>query len=353
MCVKQIYTVWNQNNPQTIQSTLTTRYFTSTSLSAGFNGAYETASDGTWKKYFTFAGQTIAMKDANGLKYFLTDHLGSISAVLNSSGNVLSQQRYLPFGEIRPDVGSITQTDFGYTGQRNINGLGLMDYKARFYSPYITHFSQPDTVIPQPYNPQSWNRYSYALNNPVRYNDPSGHTSCVGKNFDDGPQCLKRFDNAQTKGWNDYAKWARAGSKNPNGWPNEWWVLSTRKAYLEAVAAGNIGPVKGSRDAGPNSGGVYQTSRDAVNYILGNQTEAFLGSYTITIGPVDVNNPSYVKISIRNVTGMDSGTRLSKYFGETGFGPYISGDEEYQWAEEHQNGYPMIENIYWYETLSP
>jgi hypothetical protein len=39
-------------------------------------------------------------------------------------------------------------------------------------------FQQPDTVIPEPYNPQSWNRYSYTLNNPIRYNDPSGHISC-------------------------------------------------------------------------------------------------------------------------------------------------------------------------------
>jgi hypothetical protein len=38
--------------------------------------------------------------------------------------------------------------------------LGLMDYRARFYSVYITHFTQPDTIIA---NPQSYNRYSYGL----------------------------------------------------------------------------------------------------------------------------------------------------------------------------------------------
>jgi len=52
---------------------------------------------------------------------------------------------------------------------------GLMDYKARFYSPYLNHFTQPDSIVPDPSNPQSWNRYSYALNNPIRYNDPTGH----------------------------------------------------------------------------------------------------------------------------------------------------------------------------------
>jgi RHS repeat-associated protein len=55
---------------------------------------------------------------------------------------------------------------------------GLMDYKARFYSSYINHFLQPDSLIPNPSNPQAWNRYAYVLNNPIRYNDPTGH--CFG-----------------------------------------------------------------------------------------------------------------------------------------------------------------------------
>lgn len=50
-----------------------------------------------------------------------------------------------------------------------------MDYKARFYSPYINRFLQPDTIIPDLSNPQSWNRFSYTANNPVLYNDPDGH----------------------------------------------------------------------------------------------------------------------------------------------------------------------------------
>jgi len=68
-------------------------------------------------------------------------------------------------------------TDFGYTGQRQLDADmgGLMDYKARFYSPYINHFVQPDSLIPDPSNPQAWNRYSYVGNNPIGYSDPSGH----------------------------------------------------------------------------------------------------------------------------------------------------------------------------------
>jgi len=42
-------------------------------------------------------------------------------------------------------------------------------------SPYINHFLQPDTLIPDPANPQAWNRYSYVNNSPINYNDPTGH----------------------------------------------------------------------------------------------------------------------------------------------------------------------------------
>jgi len=44
----------------------------------------------------------------------LRTSLGSLLAVTDASGTLTTQQRYLPFGEVRADVGSITQTDFGY-----------------------------------------------------------------------------------------------------------------------------------------------------------------------------------------------------------------------------------------------
>jgi len=126
----------------------------------------------------------------SGLQYFpstrlrqsgrrLTDHLGSTVATTDSNGTLTSQQRYLPFGGTRTNVTAPNSpgTDFGYTGQRQLDaGMGgLMDYNARFYSPMLGRFIQPDTVIPDPGGSQGWNRYSYVLNNPISYNDPSGH----------------------------------------------------------------------------------------------------------------------------------------------------------------------------------
>jgi hypothetical protein len=50
-----------------------------------------------------------------------------------------------------------------------------MDFKARAYSPLLGRFISADTLIPEPGNPQAFNRYSYSLSNPLNYTDPSGH----------------------------------------------------------------------------------------------------------------------------------------------------------------------------------
>ncbi|MBV6402682.1 MAG: hypothetical protein CNIPEHKO_02995 [Anaerolineales bacterium] len=130
----------------------------------------------------------VAVNDGTGLQYLLTDHLGSTVAVTNQSGTLTSQQRYLPFGAARTIPNSpILSTDFTYTGQRKLDdGMGgIMDYKARFYSPALGRFIQPDTIIPDQTNPQSWNRLSYVRNNPILFNDPTGHMETC----EDGESC--------------------------------------------------------------------------------------------------------------------------------------------------------------------
>ncbi len=114
----------------------------------------------------------------NGVFYVLGDHLGSTSAIVDTSGSVQAQQYYYPYGANRGGAQS-DLTDKRYTGQYHESGLagveGLYYYNARWYDPALARFMQADTIVPEPGNPQSLNRYAYGLNNPVKYNDPTGH----------------------------------------------------------------------------------------------------------------------------------------------------------------------------------
>jgi len=50
-----------------------------------------------------------------------------------------------------------------------------MFYNARWYDPALGRFAQADSIVPNPYNAQSYDRYAYALNSPIRYTDPTGN----------------------------------------------------------------------------------------------------------------------------------------------------------------------------------
>jgi len=89
-------------------------------------------------------------------------------------------------------VGTVSETDFGYTGQRALGDLGLMDYHARMYDPLLMRFIQPDTIIPSASDPQTWDRYSYVYNNPVDLTDPTGN---FGHRRDRSGYMFKRLQN--------------------------------------------------------------------------------------------------------------------------------------------------------------
>jgi RHS repeat-associated protein len=141
--------------------------------------------------YYPVAG---AMRINSTLYYVLKDHLGSASVVTDASGVTVGEQRYYPYGETRLTTGTI-YTDKLFTGQREITGLGIYHYGARFFSPKLGRFLSPDSIVPGAANPQAWNRYSYGLNNPSRYTDPSGHmavgdTNEGGCNTPGSPMCI-------------------------------------------------------------------------------------------------------------------------------------------------------------------
>jgi len=108
------------------------------------------------------------------LTYLHGDALGSASLATTVTGTLVSQRRSLPYGETRWSSGPFP-TDRRCTGQREEVTLGVYDYGARMYSPSLGRFISADSIVPEAGRPQSWNRYAYVRNNPLRYTDPTGH----------------------------------------------------------------------------------------------------------------------------------------------------------------------------------
>jgi RHS repeat-associated protein len=106
------------------------------------------------------------------------DHLGSASLATNASGQVVSNVRYKPFGEVRWQSGMMpTNRKFGGKIEESALG-GIYDFSARYYDPLIGRFLSADSIVQAPGDPQTLNRYSYARSNPLRYTDPTGHSVC-------------------------------------------------------------------------------------------------------------------------------------------------------------------------------
>jgi len=130
--------------------------------------------NGVCTKYIFAGDERIAKVESSETYFYHTDHLGSSYIITDSLGSTVQDIYYYPYGEIKTNTGSdIARHKF--TGQEWDAETGLYYYGARYYDPRLARFISADTIVPDPRNPQSLNRYSYVLNNPLKYIDPSGH----------------------------------------------------------------------------------------------------------------------------------------------------------------------------------
>ena len=127
----------------------------------------------------------LEVTDTMQYHYVMRDHLGSITHVYTAEPipTLLQELSYDAWGRLRnPDTHEAYTSDSiptpilgrGYTGHRHIAGIGLIDMNARLYDPMLGRFLSPDPYIQSPDCPQNYNRYTYCLNNPLRYTDPTG-----------------------------------------------------------------------------------------------------------------------------------------------------------------------------------
>lgn len=154
---------------------------------------YEKYSVGTtvYNKHYIYAGASlVAVYDSTAAttRYFHTDHIGSIDTISNETGQLVQRLSYDAHGKRRnpngTDATSITAPNsHGYTAQEHDDEVSLINLNAREYDPYLGRFLSPDPLVPNPRRSQTYNRYSYALNNPLRFIDPTGYE---GEDFGGG-----------------------------------------------------------------------------------------------------------------------------------------------------------------------
>ncbi len=137
-----------------------------------------------WTTYLYAGRKRVAsVGDQDEMSYFHNDRLGSPRAITadgpgpcRDAGNdpVVCRLDYLPYGE---GVNSPRGADaFRFTGQEL--EADIYDFGARYYDPVLGRFLQIDSYLGDPADPRTLNRYSYALNNPLGYVDPTGHNAC-------------------------------------------------------------------------------------------------------------------------------------------------------------------------------
>jgi RHS repeat-associated protein len=138
---------------------------------------------------YTEKTKTIATGAITDKKYYLhRDYLGSIIAISDNTGAAVERRQFDAWGNLAklqkngvamtlPTNGTGTalmMLDRGYTSHEHLAEVGLIHMNGRLYDPVLRSFLMPDNFIQQPENTQNYNRYSYVLNNPLMYTDPSG-----------------------------------------------------------------------------------------------------------------------------------------------------------------------------------
>lgn len=127
---------------------------------------------------------------AQRTRFIHKDHLGSVDVITDSAGAVVERQSFDAWGRRRtvaysagtwtvtypaaPASASSAETHRGFTGHEMLDAVGLVHMGGRIYDPITARFLSPDPFVQSPDNLQNLNRYSYVLNNPLSFTDPSG-----------------------------------------------------------------------------------------------------------------------------------------------------------------------------------
>lgn len=152
------------------------------------------ATDGTMTYYLYEADKVILEMDASGNQkarnvygtnllirtadsetyYYMYNGHADVTALITMEGSIAATYYYDAFGNILESTGDV-DNNILYSGYQYDEETGLYYLNARMYDLKIARFLQEDTYAGNPNDPLSLNLYTYCANNPIIYNDPTGH----------------------------------------------------------------------------------------------------------------------------------------------------------------------------------
>lgn len=137
-----------------------------------------------WNTFISGPMGVFAAVTSNGttesLRYIYKDHLGSWTTITDDQGTVLQELSFDAWGNLRASASwsgqynGVLLYDRGFTGHEHLFSFGLINMNGRMYDPQMSSFLSVDAYVQSPENSQSFNRYTYCMNNPLKYVDPSG-----------------------------------------------------------------------------------------------------------------------------------------------------------------------------------
>ncbi|MDA2811651.1 type IV secretion protein Rhs [Nocardiopsis sp. RSe5-2] len=135
--------------------------------------AWTSGGDGTEAtRYYEHAGETVAVRDGEGMHWLFSDHNGSSQLAVDARTGETVQRRFSPFGELRSSSAS-WPSGKGYVGGTIDEATGLTQLGARAYDAAIGRFISVDPLM-KPDDSQQMHGYAYADNSPVASSDASG-----------------------------------------------------------------------------------------------------------------------------------------------------------------------------------
>jgi RHS repeat-associated protein len=246
--------------------------------------------------------------------YAETDHLGSIIGLLRSDKSYAEKLSFDAWGKRRNPLtwtyqGFIPPTliDRGFTGHEHLDSLGLINANGRMYDPVIGRFLGVDPFVQDAGFSQSYNGYSYCLNNPLKFTDPSGYTASVTGDGDPNPWaayirfCMRGYNEGYDNFLAIYDDYLFNGNRgfSGSGGPSSM----TLSYYSKSISYGGFISIPG-----------YQSIREV---IVGNE------KHTITVdfpqgqggpGEMSFNDKALfvVPTSINDLTNVASGQAWEK-----------------------------------------